>query len=183
MVSPIRLAIVDEHEIFRRGVQACLAEDPEIDIAVSTSSGPVSAPVDLAVVSATVAAQSSFDCPLVVCGRLPALSSGGGDHNRVFGTVPRNTLTTEQLLAAVHAAAVGLHVDGDPPAAGETKDFDERQQRVLRMLAEGADTIEIAECLRYSERTVKSLIKEVEQHLGARNRVQAVALGIRRGII
>lgn len=183
MVPAIRVAIVDEHEIFRRGVQACLAEDPAINIAACASSGPLSQPVDLAVVSASVAVQCTFDCPLVVCGRPPSGSSMGGDQNRVLGTVPRNTLTTEQLLAAVHAAAVGLHVDADPPMAGNGMDLDARHQRVLRMLADGADTEEIAESLRYSERTVKSLIRELEQHLGARSRAQAVALGIRRGVI
>lgn len=183
MAPAIRLAIVEEHEIFRRGVQACLAEDPGVVIAVSAATGPVPEPVDLAVVSATIASQCTFECPLIVCGIAPSSRSGRDHNNRILGTVPRNTLTIGQLLAAVHAAAVGLHVDADPPADSGRDDLSERQQRVLRLLADGADTVEIAESLRYSERTIKSLIQELEQHLGARSRAQAVAVGIRRGII
>jgi DNA-binding NarL/FixJ family response regulator len=182
-VAPaIRLAIVDEHEIFRRGVQVCLAEDPGVDIAVSSASGPLSEAVDLAVVSASAASRWSFDCPLVVCGNAPAFVVNR-HNNTVLGVVPRKLLTTEQLLAAVHAAAVGLHVDADPALGGGNEDLDERQRAVLRLLADGADTVEIAHSLQYSERTIKSLIQEVEQHLGARSRAQAVALGIRQGII
>ncbi|MGH2720451.1 MAG: LuxR C-terminal-related transcriptional regulator, partial [Actinomycetota bacterium] len=58
-----------------------------------------------------------------------------------------------------------------------------RELEVLRMLAAGAGTREIAEALCYSERTVKTLIQEVERELGARSRAQAVAEGIRLGII
>jgi len=181
MPSAIRLAIVDEHEIFRRGIEACLAEDPGIDVAASVAAGPLTETVDLAVVSIPAASQCTFDCPLLVCGKLS--STGALDQNRVLGVVPRNTLTTGQLLAAVHAAAVGLHVDGGLRGTDGKAGLSKRHQDVLRLLADGADTLEIAAALRYSERTVKSLIQELEQQLGARSRAQAVALGIRRGFI
>jgi DNA-binding CsgD family transcriptional regulator len=54
---------------------------------------------------------------------------------------------------------------------------------VLRLLARGADTQEISRSLRYSERTIKTLIQEIERELGARSRAQAVAEGIRLGLI
>ena len=54
---------------------------------------------------------------------------------------------------------------------------------ILRLLAEGADTLDISRQLRYSERTIKGLIQDIERELGARSRAQAVARGIRRGLI
>ena len=54
---------------------------------------------------------------------------------------------------------------------------------MLRLLAEGADTLQISRELSYSERTIKSLIQDVERELGARSRAQAVARGIREGLI
>jgi DNA-binding NarL/FixJ family response regulator len=183
MVPAIRLAIVDEHEIFRRGIQACLAEDPTIQVVLSESSGPLTEPADLALVSATMVSQCTFDCPVVVCGRPLLVDSDALARNRILGTIPRTTLTTAQLLAAVHAAAAGLHVDAEPPLAAKSDGLSARHIRVLRLLADGADTLEIAAALRYSERTVKSLIQEAEQCLGARSRAQAVALGVRRGLI
>jgi DNA-binding CsgD family transcriptional regulator len=182
VVPAIRLAIVDEHEILRRGLEACFAEDAGIHVAVSTNVGPLLEAVDLAVVSTAVASQFTFACPLLICGKEPP-STRGENGNTVLGVVPRNTLTAEQLLAAVHAAAVGLHVDIDSQRDGTKAEFDDRQRAVLQMLADGADTLEIAASLRYSERTVKGLIQGVEQHLGAQSRAHAVALAIRRGII
>ena len=58
-----------------------------------------------------------------------------------------------------------------------------RELEVLRLLAQGAGTREIAQSLSYSERTVKTLIQEIGRELGARSRAQAVAEGIRLGII
>ena len=58
-----------------------------------------------------------------------------------------------------------------------------RGLEVLRMLARGADTREIADELGYSDRTIKTVIRDVQLALGARNRVQAVAEGIRQGLI
>jgi DNA-binding NarL/FixJ family response regulator len=183
VVPAIRLAIVDEHEIFRRGVAACLAEDPAIAVRFCAPSGPLSEPVDVAVVSATAASQYAFDCPLVVCGKpLPPTLDGSG-RNHILGVVPRSSLSTEQLLAAVHAAAVGLHVATETSGQNGDSDLSERHLRVLQLLSEGADTLEIAESLRYSERTVKSLIQDLEQHLGAHSRAQAVAIGVKRGLI
>lgn len=177
----VRVGVVDEHEIFRRGVVACLAEDG-LRVVVDAPSGPVAEALDVAVVSPGVLASERFDCPLVVCtagGR-----AGRGPHgNRVLGVLPRSSLTVEQLVATVRAAAAGLRVSGIPsegPAGGALED---RELEVLRLLATGAGTREIAASLCYSERTVKTLIQEVERELGARSRAQAVAEGIRLGII
>jgi DNA-binding NarL/FixJ family response regulator len=184
VVPVIRLAIVDEHEIFRRGLAACLAEDPAIDVRFCSSTGPLTEPVDVAVVSAPTVVYNSFDCPLIVCGKLPSPGSDTDGRNQILGVFARNTLNTDQLLAAVHAAAVGLHVGAEVQrGSGSAGDLSQRHLRVLQLLAEGADTLEIAESLRYSERTVKSLIQDVEQYLGARTRAQAVAMGVRQGLI
>jgi DNA-binding CsgD family transcriptional regulator len=93
----------------------------------------------------------------------------------------RATLTAEQLMASIHAAAAGLRVmHGDQPP---TPRLAGRGLEVLALLATGADTKEIAEQLGYSDRTIKSVIRDVQLSLGAKNRVQAVAEGIRQGLI
>jgi DNA-binding NarL/FixJ family response regulator len=61
--------------------------------------------------------------------------------------------------------------------------LDARRIRVLRLLAEGADTRDIARGLQLSERTVKTLVREIELSLGATTRAQAVAEGFRLGLI
>lgn len=59
----------------------------------------------------------------------------------------------------------------------------ERERDVLRLLAEGFSTAEIAEKLSYSERTVKNILYSVLSRLRVRNRSHAVAAAIRAGVI
>jgi DNA-binding NarL/FixJ family response regulator len=59
----------------------------------------------------------------------------------------------------------------------------EREVEVLREVAGGNRNREIAERLFISEETVKVHIKHIMEKLGANDRTQAVAIGVRRGII
>jgi DNA-binding NarL/FixJ family response regulator len=59
----------------------------------------------------------------------------------------------------------------------------EREIEVLRLVAEGLETSEIAEKLCYSERTVKGVVHEITTRLRLRNRAQAVAYAVRQGLI
>lgn len=54
---------------------------------------------------------------------------------------------------------------------------------MLRLLAEGLDTAEIAAKLNYSERTIKNIISAVTRRLNLRNRTHAVAYAIRAGTL
>jgi DNA-binding NarL/FixJ family response regulator len=58
-----------------------------------------------------------------------------------------------------------------------------REVEVLRHLAGGNRNRDIAERLFISEETVKGHIKHIMEKLGASDRTQAVAIGVRRGII
>ena len=59
----------------------------------------------------------------------------------------------------------------------------EREIDVLRLVAEGFETSEIAAKLCYSERTVKGVVHEITTRLRLRNRAQAVAYAVRQGLI
>jgi DNA-binding NarL/FixJ family response regulator len=55
--------------------------------------------------------------------------------------------------------------------------------QVLREIAGGNRNRDIAEKLFITEETVKVHIKHIMEKLGASDRTQAVAIGVRRGII
>ena len=59
----------------------------------------------------------------------------------------------------------------------------DRETAVLRLVAEGLETGEIARRLSYSERTIKNVIHDVTSRLGLRNRSHAVAFALREGLI
>lgn len=111
----------------------------------------------------------------------------------------RTTLAdiTETLCAVTRGAAslpqsvlgslleqlrTGRSSDGSAGQDGEQA-FTAREITVLRQLAAGLSTTEIAAALHYSERTVKYIIHEVIARHGLRNRVHAVAYALRQGLL
>lgn len=58
-----------------------------------------------------------------------------------------------------------------------------REISVLKLVADGHDTSEIAEELAYSQRTIKNVLHDVTTRLNLRNRTHAVAYALREGLI
>jgi len=117
------------------------------------------------------------------------------------GYICKDTLTAEGLVAAVGAAAVGAGVMApellgtllrgisraseevlEPRGLSLTR-LNAREQQVMRLVAAGHPIREVAEQLRYSERTIKNVIHDVVTKLNVRTRSQAVAHAVRDGLI
>ena len=58
-----------------------------------------------------------------------------------------------------------------------------RETQVLRLVADGHGTAEIATTMCYSERTVKNVLHDLTTRLQLRNRTHAVAYAVREGLI
>jgi DNA-binding NarL/FixJ family response regulator len=151
----------------------------------------------------TIKAIQRDGCPRVVlvvtrledAGLLAAVEAGA------CGMLRRGDAHPEALVAAVHSAAKG---DGTvpPDLLGRLLDQVGRLQRqvlsprglsftgltdrevdVLRLLADGLDTAEVAGQLCYSERTVKNVVQDITRRHNLRNRTHAVAYAMRQGLI
>jgi DNA-binding NarL/FixJ family response regulator len=62
-------------------------------------------------------------------------------------------------------------------------DLSHREVGVLRLLAEGFSTADVAARMNYSERTIKNVLHELITRLELRNRTHAVAYAIRKGVV
>ncbi len=100
-----------------------------------------------------------------------------GDAHRGRGDLP-----AEQLGALLHGLG-HLHRQVLAPRDLTLSGLTQRETEVLRLVADGLDTAEIAGRLAYSERTVKNILQGMLTRLGLRNRVHAVAHGLRHGLI
>ncbi|KQO97100.1 response regulator transcription factor [Leifsonia sp. Leaf264] len=119
----------------------------------------------------------------------------------VVGLVRRAEATPDRLVSVIAAASLG---EGTvpPDLLGRLLDQVGRLQRtvldprgiaftglaareveVLKLVAEGWDTAQIATKLAYSERTVKNVLHDVTTRLQLRNRSHAVAYALREGLI
>lgn len=117
---------------------------------------------------------------------------------RVVAILPRSAATGERVLRSVLAAVSGGGVM-PPNLVAELLRHVERLQRelvspdvpkltpreadVLRLMADGLDTAEIAGRLCYSERTIKNVFYGLTTRLNLRNRPHAVAYALRKGMI
>ena len=119
----------------------------------------------------------------------------------VAGLLRRSEVTPEALARAVVAASYGngtlapdligclLHqVSRLRSAVPSPRDIgrdglNDRERDVLRLLADGRSTLEIATEMAYSERTIKTIIHDLTTRLRVRNRAHAVAHAIKSGMV
>jgi DNA-binding NarL/FixJ family response regulator len=117
------------------------------------------------------------------------------------GYLCKDTLTPETLEAGVRGASNGAGVmtpevlgnllrgisrvsrEVLEPRGLSLSSLTAREQEVLRLVAAGHPTREVAQKLCYSERTIKNVIHDVVTKLNARTRSQAVAQAVREGLI
>jgi DNA-binding CsgD family transcriptional regulator len=179
---PIRVCVVEEHEVFHRGIVASLREGSEFRVCGTEEGATPAEGADVAVVSDAAIARHRFDCPLVLC-TSEASVRRQQPGNVVAGILARATMTEAQLHATVRAVAAGLRVNMQTYDSMAARTIDDRAVRVAELLACGYTTQEIARDLSYSDRTVKKVIKQLEGMLHARGRAQIVAHAIRQGVI
>jgi DNA-binding NarL/FixJ family response regulator len=189
-MEPLHVGVLEGDELYRRGMMAVLNEDGCVCIDLGgdreTSPEAVDAPgtLDVAVVCSRLLDEVRLSCP-IVCLAIPELQGAESCHSslKVKATLPHEGLTAEELLASVRAAAAGLQVES-PNLSGLNGDvMGPRRIEVLKLLAGGADTRTIAGDLQLSERTVKTLIHDIQLTLGVTTRAQAVAEAIRLGLL
>ena len=201
---PPRCLIVDDHPVVRAGVRAVLEQafdDVEIADADSIEQvgevakegkpdvviiDPWRAGVDVGEIVGQL--QSQVKAPIVI------FTSDGGARllsealkAGVKGYVRKDSPSAD-LVRAIEAARSGdFYVD---PGLSSTIVLDEgdrtlsaRQREILQMLADGMQTDAVAGQLGLSTETVRTHTKRILAKLEASTRTQAVAIGIRHGLI
>lgn len=119
----------------------------------------------------------------------------------VAGIVRRSEASADRLVAVIQSAAAGegavppdllgrllqqvgaLQREVLGPRGLTFAGLAEREVEVLRLVADGFDTAEIATKLSYSQRTIKNILHDVTNRLHLRNRCHAVAYALRNGLI
>lgn len=200
----IRVFVVDEQEVTRRGVAAVLEGNARISVVGEARSerealarGPAARP-DVAVVGVRSAPGSSaFVCErlraLVPGARVLALSSRA-DPETVHWALRAGasgylleSVRGAELVAAVGRVASGGHAfDGETAAAlrrspgGRRRDelarLTPRERTVLELIGHGLSNRQIAGTLGLAEKTVKNYTSELLAKLHLDNRTQAAVL-------
>jgi NarL family two-component system response regulator LiaR len=209
----ISVLLVDDHPLVREGVSAFLQSQPDIEIVGTADSGeeavrlaerlvPDVVLMDLVMpgiggVEATQRVRTVSPRTYVV------VLTSFHDDSHIFPAVRAGALSyllkdagPEEIAAAVRAAARGeatihpriatrlmRHVRGDDSGASPFTELTEREQEVLRLIAQGDSNADIAAALSISEKTVKAHVSNLLSKLYLADRTQAAVLAWREGFV
>lgn len=205
----IRVLIVDDHPVVREGLVAALEDVSDIRIAGAVGSAEEA----LRIVGTARPDVILLDLELPGLGgieaipRLAAARPGAGivvltaydADERVLGAVRAGArgyvlkgASIEEIARAIRTVHGGGSYLASPVAAKVLSELrsprraavlSAREHAVLRDVAAGRSTKQIARALGITERTVKFHVSSIMNKLGAGNRAQAVAEAARRGLL
>jgi DNA-binding CsgD family transcriptional regulator len=194
----IRVAIIADLLSHAHALADLLAQDERIEIVAasdrfSAAMEGIEDITDVLIVAGLMPDKLPFRGPPIV------MVNDGPVRENLFKQDVRawlpNAASRAELSAAVFAAEANLHVltadqierrtkSAPFPATNETpENLTRRELEVLRTLANGSGNKEIAERLGISENTVKFHIAQITAKLGAHSRTEAVAIGMKRGLV
>jgi two-component system, NarL family, response regulator YdfI len=190
------LATRDVEVVGSNATMETLAEmlaDAAPDVVLVDSSGEPFEPT----LESILASGLASDVSIVILGNgMTPAASADALRGGIRAALPGD-ISPDQLVAALQAVASGLIVLNPanmnevlPAGSAATRALSElaesltrRELEVLQMLAGGLSNKEIAARLNISEHTAKFHVASILGKLGAGSRTEAVALGIRRGLV
>jgi DNA-binding NarL/FixJ family response regulator len=210
MVRPIRILIVDDHEVVRRGLEGILSACDDLQVVGQASSGEEAVTLaktvkcdvvlldlqmhgmhGLEVIPQLVRDEEGLPKIIVLTIHdddeivLRAVKSGAS------GYVMKNASADELIRAIRHVAAGGRHFDEvvvkaflrDEQRAKDKELLTPHELEILRMVAAGATNREVALHLFVSVDTVKSHLESIYRTLEVSDRAHAVAVAMRKGLL
>jgi len=208
--SPIRVMIVDDHDMVRRGLRAFLIAQQDLELVGEASNGKEALVVcdqaqphvilmDLVMPEmsgAEAAREIRARCPQV---QIIALTSFE-DKELVQDALRAGAISyllknvsADELADAIRAAHAGrstlapeaaqalIETAAQPQGLGD--DLTLREREVLALMVEGLTNPQIAERLVVSRSTAKAHVSNILSKLGVSNRAEAIALAFQRRLL
>src|SRR5712692_4305637 len=203
--NSIRILAVDDHPLFRSGIAALLATQPDMSLVAEASNGREAIErfrahrPDITLMDLQMPDMNGIDAMIAIRDEFPeariiVLTTYTGDV-QVFRAIKagaqayviKNLVHKEllQTIRAVHAGCKTMSPEVAAQVAAYAGDeaLTSREIDVLRLIAAGSANKEIAAQLSITEETVKSRVKNILLKLAANDRTHAVTIGLKRGII
>ncbi|MEU6386832.1 response regulator transcription factor [Streptomyces bauhiniae] len=211
MAEPIRVLLVDDHQVVRRGLRTFLEVQDDIEVVGEAADGaegiaraeelrPAVILMDVLMPGtdgidalrglrergnpARVLIVTSFTERRTV---VPALRAGAAGY--VYKDVDPDALAA--AIRSVHAGHILLQPevadalltqDGTNSGQGRGGSLTEREREVLGLIADGRSNREIARALVLSEKTVKTHVSNILMKLDLADRTQAALWAVRHGM-
>ncbi|MDD2921568.1 MAG: response regulator transcription factor [Anaerolineales bacterium] len=208
--QPIRVMLVDDHAMVRRGLATFLKAFDDMQLAGEAENGAAAIQLcgevlpDVILMDMVMPDMDGAAATRAICQQYPqvqviALTSfKEGDLVKkaldagAIGYLLKD-VSADELVHAIRAAHVGrttlspaaaqalVETANKPPAPG--LDLTEREREVLVLMIEGLNNTQIAGRLSISPSTIKSHVSNILSKLGVASRTEAVTLALRNNIV
>jgi DNA-binding NarL/FixJ family response regulator len=201
----IRILGVDDHPLLREGLAGMINNEPDMLLVAEASNAQEAIhqfrkhKPDVTLMDLRLPDRSGIDAMIAIRSEFPeariimlttfegdveiqrALEAGARGY--LLKSMPPKELV--ETIRQVHAGGKRIPLQVAAQLAEHISDepLTDREIEVLSQLAKGNRSREIAEKLFITEGTVKVHIKHIIEKLAANDRTQAIAIGLRRGII
>ncbi|MEH1951870.1 MAG: response regulator transcription factor [Nostoc sp.] len=203
--TKIRVLIVDDHTIVRKGLATIINRDPEMIVIAQAEDGQQAIALfreyqpDVTLMDLRMPKMGGVEAIMAICAefkqaRIAVLTTYDGDEDiyRGLQAGAQGYLLKDfkigELLNAIRAIHNGQKYI--PPEVGakllqrmSNPELSERELEVLRLMAQGMGNQEIGTALSIGESTVKSHVNRILSKLGVSDRTQAVITAVKRGIV
>jgi len=202
-----KVAIVDDHEALREGLERLL-EDRGLQVVGSAGNAAAaedlvesSAP-DIALIDIRLPDESGISLTRRLLDRWPQLGvvlyTGDADAELLYDGLDSGARgyalkagSIDELLSAVErVAGGGTYVDPrldrvllSEHATSRLPNLSPREREIMHLMAEGGTAQDVGAQLGVSVETVRTHVRNVIRKLQARNRVHAIAIALQRGDI
>ncbi|BAY26482.1 two component transcriptional regulator, LuxR family protein [Calothrix sp. NIES-2100] len=203
--TTIRVLIVDDHAIVRKGLTTIINRDPEMTAIAQAEDGQQAIAAfrehqpDVTLMDLRMPQMEGVEAIMAICAefkqaRIAVLTTYDGDEDiyRGLQAGAQGYLLKDakpgELLNAIRA--IYNNQKYIPPEVGakllqrmSNPELSERELGVLRLMAQGKGNQEIGTALNIGESTVKSHVNRILSKLGVSDRTQAVITAVKRGIV
>jgi two-component system response regulator DevR len=202
-MTPIRVFLLDDHELVRRGIRVLLEQEPDVEVIGeadtaqdATARIPALRP-DVAILDARLPDGNGIDVCRDIRSVDPSIRAliltSYDDDEALFAAIMAGAagyllkqVRGTDLVNAVRLVAAGQslldpavtqrvieRIRQGPQEPDELKSLTDQERRILELVAEGLTNRQIAERMYLAEKTVKNYVSSILAKLGLERRTQA----------